>query len=77
MKKSKQKKLPNYVVQSGELDWTGFAESDRDALAKAFESFKGEYLSTFTRFATRSGPWMYLSTEQALKLSGEPFEITY
>ena len=67
--------MPNYLVESGDLSWTGYAATDKEAIQKALESFEMGYLSTMMRIKKTSKPFMYIATESAIDLVGMPTEI--
>lgn len=71
--KKESKKLPNFVVQSGDLNWRGYAASEDSAFRKAFRSLTDEdQLSLLTRFRRIGGHYFYISTEAALDRAGFP-----
>lgn len=63
-----RKKRPNFTVQSGDLNWKGYAQSKDVALRKAFNSFRKGSLSTLTRFRRTGETYFYIDTETAIQL---------
>ena len=69
-----RKRLSNYTVQSGDMNWKGYAPTEDLAFRKAFDSFKEGGLSVLTRFQRIGQPYMYIATEAAIKRAGLNFK---
>lgn len=69
-----RKRLPNFAVQSGDLNWKGYAATEDVAFRKAFDSFKEGGLSVLTRFQRAGQPYFYIATEAAIVRAGLNFK---